>query len=53
MAQCPKDGTLAAPGTKFCPECGAAIQPDKFCSKCGAKIKPDAKFCPECGTKQE
>ena len=27
-ARCPNDGTLAAPGTKFCPECGAAmIQP--------------------------
>ena len=27
-ARCPKDGTLAAAGTKFCPECGAAmIQP--------------------------
>jgi uncharacterized OB-fold protein len=22
MARCPKSGTLAAPGTKFCPECG-------------------------------
>jgi hypothetical protein len=27
-ARCPNDGTLAAAGTKFCPECGAAmIQP--------------------------
>src|SRR4030065_2700301 len=25
MAQCPKDGTLAAPGTKFCPEGGTPM----------------------------
>ncbi len=25
-ARCPKDGTLAKPGTKFCPECGTKIQ---------------------------
>jgi hypothetical protein len=53
-ARCPKDGTLAAAGTKFCPECGAAmIQPAAAkCSKCGADAK-GAKFCPECGTKME
>src|SRR4030042_6416660 len=27
MAQCPKDGTFAAPGTKFCPECGTQMTP--------------------------
>jgi rubrerythrin len=53
-ARCPKDGTLAAAGTKFCPECGAAmIQPAAAqCPKCGADAK-GAKFCPECGTKME
>lgn len=54
MARCPQDGTLAAPGTKFCPECGAAmLQPalDK-CPKCGANTM-GAKFCPNCGTKIE
>jgi hypothetical protein len=53
-ARCPKDGTLAAPGTKFCPECGSAmVQPsvDK-CPKCGAAAQ-GAKFCPECGAKIE
>ena len=53
-ARCPNDGVLAAPGTKFCPECGTAmIQPAKTtCPKCGAETK-GAKFCPECGTKIE
>ena len=53
-ARCPKDGTLAAPGTKFCPECGGAmVQPASAkCIKCGAETH-GAKFCPECGTKVE
>jgi ribosomal protein L37AE/L43A len=54
MARCPKDGTLAAPGTKFCPECGSPmVQPvADTCPKCGADAK-GAKFCPNCGTKIE
>jgi hypothetical protein len=54
MARCPKDGTLAAPGTKFCPECGTAMvqPPAQRCAKCGAETR-GAKFCPECGAKQE
>lgn len=54
MACCPNDGTLAAAGTKFCPECGAKmIQPQAaVCPNCGAETK-GAKFCPECGTKIE
>jgi hypothetical protein len=53
-ARCPKDGTLAAPGTKFCPECGTAmIQPPAArCPKCGVDAR-GAKFCPECGAKIE
>lgn len=51
-ARCPKDGTLAKPGTKFCPECGAEmVQPVlETCLKCG-KPTGGAKFCPECGAK--
>jgi len=51
MAHCPNDGTLAAEGTKFCPNCGTAmIQPQASkCSKCGAEVH-GAKFCPECGS---
>ncbi len=54
MARCPKDGTLAQPGTKFCPNCGTAmVQPAaSACPKCGAETH-GAKFCPECGTKLE
>jgi hypothetical protein len=53
-ARCPKDGTLAAAGTKFCPECGSPmIQPETAaCPNCGADTH-GAKFCPECGTKIE
>jgi len=54
MAHCPKDGTLAAAGTKFCPECGSPmVQPvvDR-CPKCGTEVQ-GAKFCPQCGTKIE
>lgn len=54
MARCPQDGTLAAPGTKFCPECGTPmVQPSATkCPNCGADTH-GAKFCPECGTKME
>ena len=53
-ARCPKDGTLAKPGTKFCPNCGAEmIQPAiDACPKCGAPTA-GAKFCPNCGAKIE
>jgi hypothetical protein len=53
-ARCPKDGTLAAPGTKFCPECGSPmLQPaSTLCPKCGTDTH-GAKFCPECGNKME
>jgi ribosomal protein L37AE/L43A len=52
LARCPKDGTLAKPGTKFCPECGSPMQQPAVqkCPNCGAETK-GAKFCPECGTK--
>jgi hypothetical protein len=41
MARCPNDGTLAAPGTKFCPECGSPMeQPAALrCPKCGAETR--------------
>jgi len=54
MATCPKDGTVAAPGTKFCPECGSSmLQPAAIvCPKCGTDAH-GAKFCPNCGAKIE
>ncbi len=38
-ARCPKDGTLAKPGTKFCPNCGADAKGAKFCPECGTKLQ--------------
>jgi len=54
VAKCPNCGNTAAPGTKFCPECGTLMaQPaaDR-CPNCGAEAH-EAKFCPECGTRIE
>ena len=53
-ARCPKDGTLAPAGTKFCPNCGGAmVQPAADpCPQCGAETG-GAKFCPQCGAKIE
>jgi ribosomal protein L32 len=54
MARCPNDGTLSAPGTKFCPECGSPMQQpaSAACPKCGTDTH-GAKFCPNCGNKME
>ena len=51
MARCPKDGTLAPAGTKFCTQCGSPmVQPAvDACPNCGNETQ-GAKFCPECGT---
>lgn len=54
VAKCPQDGTVAAAGTKFCPECGGPMTqpPSDRCPSCGAETH-GAKFCPGCGTKIE
>jgi ribosomal protein L32/uncharacterized protein with GYD domain len=54
VVSCPKDGTVAPAGTKFCPECGGTMsQPEAdACPNCG-KETHGAKFCPDCGTKIE
>jgi ribosomal protein L32 len=54
LAKCSNCGTMAAPGTKFCPECGSPMtQPvPNVCPSCGAPAN-GAKFCPNCGTKIE
>ncbi len=57
---CPKCGTNVSQGSKFCPNCGAAVtmappqpsaQVTTNCSKCGATVSAGARFCPECGQK--
>lgn len=54
LARCPKDGTVAPAGTKFCPECGAAMEQPaaQKCPSCGAAVS-GSKFCPQCGAKIE
>ena len=47
---CPNGHAVAA-GTRFCPECGAAMpEPTATCPN-GHPVPPGAKFCPECGAR--
>jgi hypothetical protein len=48
---CGKCGHQVAPG-KFCADCGAplAAPGPKFCSNCGGQMPGGAKFCSGCGT---
>lgn len=51
---CTACGYGIAPGSKFCPECGAKQEEQPaagFCTNCGNKIETSAKFCPNCGQK--
>jgi hypothetical protein len=51
LARCPKDGTVAPAGSKFCAQCGGPMdQPKVTKCKCGANVGA-SKFCPECGAK--
>ncbi|MGE5274258.1 MAG: AAA family ATPase [Verrucomicrobiota bacterium] len=45
---CPSCRTVAAPGSKFCSECGTALS--RSCPSCGTPADANAKFCAECGT---
>jgi membrane protease subunit (stomatin/prohibitin family) len=55
MIQCPKCGTQAPPGTRFCPSCGQAMgaptpaAASTPCPKCGQPVPAGNKFCPNCG----
>ncbi|KXH81689.1 SPFH domain-containing protein [Sporosarcina sp. HYO08] len=50
---CPHCQARIAEDSKFCPECGNAVQPQKVpCMHCQKEIDADAKFCGECGGKQ-
>ncbi|MBR3305902.1 MAG: SPFH domain-containing protein [Lachnospiraceae bacterium] len=48
---CPKCGTPAGPGERFCAACGTEIPAPAACPKCGKILKPGAAFCTGCGTK--
>lgn len=54
MAACVSCGALLAPGSAFCPQCGAPqkIAPvSNVCPRCGALVPTTSKFCPGCGQK--
>ncbi len=47
---CAKCQTPAAPGARFCGNCGAPLAP-AACPKCQTPVSPGAKFCASCGEK--
>ena len=50
---CVSCGQGIAPGSRFCPECGAQQQSATTpCIGCGQDIPHNTKFCPHCGQKQ-
>jgi class 3 adenylate cyclase/tetratricopeptide (TPR) repeat protein len=44
---CPRCGSEARPGQKFCAECGFALA--RACPNCGTPYEGSPKFCAECG----
>ncbi len=44
---CVKCQAMIAPGSKFCPNCGATQ--GATCPSCNAQVPGGTKFCPECG----
>lgn len=48
---CPKCHTSLPAGSKFCNNCGAAVNQNSFCTNCGSKVVPGSKFCNNCGQK--
>lgn len=45
---CSGCGSLAAPGARFCAQCGNRIAPAQ-CGACQAEMPAGARFCPQCG----
>ena len=48
---CSNCGTLS--NSKFCPECGQAMNAKLHCKACGTELEGKPKFCKECGAKME
>lgn len=51
--QCASCGAPVAPGSAFCPNCGAPqnVSTGNVCPRCGAAVPPTSRFCPKCGQK--
>ena len=49
--KCSKCNAEIADDAKFCPVCGAKVEPESKCPNCGEKLETGAKFCTKCGTK--
>ena len=49
--KCSKCNAEIADDAKFCPVCGAKVEPESKCPNCGEKLEDGAKFCTKCGTK--
>jgi membrane protease subunit (stomatin/prohibitin family) len=48
--QCPQCHATGPAGSRFCPSCGAAMQPAaEHCTRCGAELPSGARFCAGCG----
>jgi hypothetical protein len=48
---CPQCSNPVMPNTRFCQNCGAALNVNIECKSCGCPIQATAKFCPACGNK--
>ena len=46
---CKSCGEQLAPGSAFCPKCGAPQTVSNNCPRCGAHVDQGSKFCPSCG----
>ena len=51
--KCSKCNVEISDDAKFCPVCGAKVEPENKCPNCGEKLDNGAKFCTKCGTKIE
>lgn len=49
--KCSKCNVEISDDAKFCPVCGAKVEPESKCPNCGEKLDNGAKFCTKCGTK--
>ncbi len=47
--RCPKCNHLNEADSKFCSDCGSALQKTKSCPDCLELNDPDARFCDNCG----